>query len=202
MSRRAFLLAFVVLQAAMVGVWLWSLLPLGAPGGAADSAFISPTVQVWSRSGDGADMAARFRPYGDLLTGTLLLLASLAGLFVGRNDFMGGKAMRAVLYIGAALLFAAGGLWLIASQWSGAVMFPPGAVNTSWLYMATRAFMVHAFIGYGLLLVYVALIVGDVARADRPLGFHFVALNWAIIVVVWLGAYVGLYIAPGLVAGG
>ncbi len=185
----------------MLAVWLWSIIPL-AGGTDADQAFISEKVQVWSRSGEGADVAARFRPQGDLLTATLFLLGSLAAVFVARNDFRADKPARTLMFLGVALLAAAGAGWFIAKPWTGALMFPAGSVNTAWLYMATRAFLIQMFFGFFFLLVYGALVIGDMIAADRPRGFHLVVLNWLIVVATWVVAYLGLYLAPGLIRAG
>jgi hypothetical protein len=51
-----------------------------------------------------------------------------------------------------------------------------------------------------LMAIFTVLTIADVATADKPLGYHLVALNWLIVAIVWVGIYVALFWAPSLSA--
>lgn len=208
MSRIVTIVVFLALQTIVLVVFLAGLMPLT---GANAPPLISETLQVWS-GGARADVvdsfrtgptesAAPFRPDGGLMWASLSLIASLAAGMAGWMVFVRGRTWLSAGFLAAALALGAGAAFLIITHWGGSVLYPPGAVNTAWLYMATRAFLAQFFIGYILLVVAAALVLMEVVRPERQLGLPIVAANWAVVVITWLGAYVGLYVAPVLIAG-
>lgn len=208
MGRSIAILAFLALQGISVALYVASLSPLTGPDA---PPLISDTMQVWS-GGARADIvdsfrtgptesAAPFRPFGTLMWASLAMLASLAAVAAGLLAFRANRPWLAAGGFAAALAASAGAVALIVDHWGGSVLYPAGAFNAGWLYMATRAFLAHVFIGYALLVIATGLVLLGVSRPDRPLGLHVVAANWAVVVITWLGAYVGLYAAPVLMHG-
>lgn len=209
MRGKTALIGFLVLQVVMIGIWMMSLTPVMGAG----IPFISRDAHIWTgpiygieasnfRAGESALQAAPFRPLGLLLWSALLMAASGAVGWLASGAFQKARPWLAAGLGVVALGFAAGAAYFIVEQWAGDTMFPPGSVNEQVLYMATRAFMIQLFIGWALLAVYTVLAIAGLATADKPLGYHLVALNWLIIAVVWVIAYLGLYLAPSLLAGG
>ena len=200
MKRFTAVIVFLVFQVTMAGVWLWLFTPLW--GGGDESAFFSSTVQVWSRTGEATEAALRFRPWGDVWSATQLLAGSAAALAGGWLSFKAGRNGVAAGLVGLALIAGAAAAWLVARQWAGATLFPEGAVNTDWLRAVTRAWLVQFFAGFALLVAFMGLLIAEHSNRNRPLGFHLVALNWMIVVVVWVAAYLALYLAPSMGQGG
>jgi hypothetical protein len=209
MRGKTALIGFLVLQVVVIGVWAASLAPVVGAG----IPFISREAHIWTgaiygieasnfRGGGSALSAAPFEPLGYLLWSALLMAASGAAGWFASGAFHKARPWLAAGLGVAALGLSAGAAYFIVEQWAGDTMFPPGSVNEQVLYMATRAFMIQLFIGWALLAVYTVLTIAGLATADKPLGYHLVALNWLIVAAVWVIAYLGLYLAPSLLAGG
>ena len=209
MNRSILIGAFIAIQAVAALIYFTSLAPLSGPDAAP---FTSQTMQVWS-GGARADIvesfrraptesAAPFDPFGAMLWSAVLMAASALVAVAGSALFGRGRPWLAAGLFALVLAAGAGAAGLIITHWGGSVLYPAGSPNVAWLYMATRAFLMHLVIGYVLLIAVIALILFDVARPERPMGAHLVALNWVVVAVVWLGAYVGLYLAPALAHGG
>lgn len=185
----------------MAALWFWSLAPLMSATGD-DAGFYASTAQVWSRSGDAGDAAAPFQAMGDVFVATLLMAASGLMAVIAAIVFAKGKGVVASGLLALALGLAGAGAWLIARQWSGATLFPAGSVNTGWLYTITRAWLLQFYAAFALVAVFIGLTIAEMATRARPLGFHLVALNWLIVVAMWIGAYLVLYAAPSAGQGG
>ncbi len=207
MRGKTALIGFLVLEAAVIGIWVMSLGPILGAG----AQFISTDAHIFTGGVYGIETsnfrmrtstlsAAPFKAYGFLLWATLLMASSgIVGWFAS------GAFQKARPWLSAglsllALALAAGAAYFIVEQWSGDTLFQPGMVNDQVLYMATRAFMIQLLAGWVLLAVYTVLTIAGLATADKPLGYHLAALNWLIIAVVWVVAYLGLYVAPSLLA--
>ncbi len=207
MRGKAALIGFLVVEVVVIGIWVMSLGPLlgaGAP-------FISTEAHIFTggvygietsnfREQASALSAAPIKVYEHLLWATLLMAASgIVGWFASGAFQKARPWLSAGLSV-VALALAAAAAYFIVEQWSGDTLFQPGMVNDQVLYMATRAFMLQLLIGWVLLAFYTVLTIAGLATADKPLGYHLVALNWLIVAVVWVGAYLGLYVAPSLFA--
>jgi heme/copper-type cytochrome/quinol oxidase subunit 3 len=202
MTRTTAVIVFLVFQAAMAVLWFWSLAPLMSASGD-DSGFYSSTAQVWSRSGDAGDAAAPYRPMGDMFLGTMLIMLSgFAVAFAAVFAFRSGKGGLTAGLLALALGLAGAGAWMIARQWSGATLFPAGSVNTGWLYTITRVWLLQFYIAFAFMVAFIGLTIAELATRERPRGFHLVALNWLFVVVMWIGSYLVLYVAPSLGQGG
>jgi heme/copper-type cytochrome/quinol oxidase subunit 3 len=205
MRGKAALIGFLVLEAAIMIVWIGSLAPLAAGG---DVSLISANAQIWSgggystttagAGGGSAVMATPFDAFGHLLRATLLIAASGLAAWFGGGAFRANRSWLSAALLAAALGLAAGGAWLIITQWSGDTAFPAGSVNVAWLYMATRAFAIQLAAGWVVLALYAVLSIAGISNAGQPLGYHLAVLNWVVVSLVWLGLYFGLYVAPGL----
>ena len=104
--------------------------------------------------------------------------------------------------MGRKVALGAAGNWFIADQWlSGDTSFPQGFLHVYLLYGLSQAFNIQFFIGFIMLALSVVLLIAGVATKQKPLGFHVVALNWAVVAAVWVITYLALYLAPSLVAG-
>lgn len=209
MRGKAAFIGFLVLQAVVIGIWLTSLAPVMGAG----IPLISREAHVWSgaiygieasnfRSRETTLASAPFNPYGHLLWSALMMIASGAVGWFASGAFQKARPWLAAGLGVIALGLAAGGAYFIIEQWAGDTLFPPGSVNEQVLYMATRAFMIQLLIGWALMAAYTVLTIGGLATADKPLGYHLVALNWVVVAAVWLISYLGLYLAPTLFAGG
>jgi heme/copper-type cytochrome/quinol oxidase subunit 3 len=208
MRGKTALIGFLVLQVVVVGIWVMSLVPVLGSG----AAFISPEAHIWSggvyssevdnfRMRSSALSATPFKVYEYLLWSTLLMVASAAAGWFASGAFQKARPWLSAGLSVVALGLAAGAAYYIVEQWSGDTLFPPGSVNDQALYMATRAFMIQLFIGWVLLAIYTVLTIAGLATADKPLGYHLVALNWLIVAVVWTLTYLALYLAPTFFAG-
>ncbi len=207
MVRKAAFIGFLIIQVVAIALWVMAAVPFlnGAP-------LVSEGAQIWSggaysdlssnfRTGSKVVLAAPVQVWGTLLWATLLIgaggLAAAAALLAFR-------AKRTWIAVGLAVLglsLGAAGEWFIATQWSGDTSFPPGFLNVGLLYAFAQAFNLQLFIGFGLLALSTVLVIAGVATQEKPFGFHVVALNWAIVAVVWVVAYLALYVAPSLSAG-
>ncbi len=205
MNRTILIGAFITIQAVAALIYFMSLAPLAGPDAAP---FTSQTMQVWS-GGARADIVDSFRrgpaesatpfdPLGLMLWATLLLAGSAATAWLGRVQFGAGRVWVSAGLFAVTLAAGAGAAALIITHWGGSVLYAPGSPNVAWLYMATRAFLLHLLVGYVLLIIATGLVVFDVARPHRPMGVHLVAVNWVIVAAVWLGAYLVLYLGPAL----
>lgn len=205
MSRRAALIGFLLVQVIAVGLWASAIQPyLGeAPVNA---------QQIWSgrgfsnlstnfRSGSQVVLAAPFQPNGSLMWATLLLVAGGASAIAALFAFNKSRVWLAVGLAALGLALGAGGNWFIADQWlSGDTSFPQGFLNVYLLYALSQAFNIQFFIGFALTVISIVLLIAGVATKERPLGFHVVALNWAVVAAVWLVTYLALYLVPALAA--
>lgn len=209
MRGKTALIGFLVLQVVVIGIWLMSLAPVMGAG----IPFISSDAHIWTgaiygveasnfRARTSALQAAPFKPYGLLLWSTLLMAAAGIAGWLASGAFQKAKPWLAAGLGFVALGLAAGAAYFIVEQWAGDTLFPPGSVNDQVLYMATRAFLIQLFVGWVLMAVFTVLTIAGFATADKPLGYHLVALNWAIVAAVWVIAYLVLYLAPSLFAGG
>ena len=209
MRGKTALIGFLVLQAVMLFIWAGSLAPVMGTG----IPFISSEAHIWTgavygieasnfRGQESALSASPFKPFGYLLWSAILMAISGALGWFASGAFQRARSWFAAGLGVAALGLAAGAAYYIVEQWAGDTMFPPGSVNEQVLYMATRAFVIQLFTGWALLAVYTVLAIAGLATADKPLGYHLVALNWLIVATVWVIAYLGLYLAPSLFAGG
>ena len=207
MRGKTALIGFLVLQVVVLGVWLMSLGPVlagGAPLISTDAHIFTGGVYGINannfRAGASALSAAPFKVYDNLLWATLLMVASGAAGWFASGAFQKARPWLSAGLSLVALGLAIGAAYFIVEQWSGDTLFPPGSVNDQVLYMATRAFMIQLLFGWVLLAAYAVLTIAGFATADKPLGYHLVALNWLIIAVVWVGIYVALFWAPTLLA--
>lgn len=196
MKASPFFWGFLAVQAVAVALWAPVLASL-----LSQDDLISTTVQLWSRSGDAAEAARPFRASGGLLTASLFLLGSSAALVVGSNDFRAGLAGRSLIYLVIALLTGAAGIAFIASEWTRAVMYPPGSLDVTLLYMATRAWMIQVFLAYAILLVFGVLIGLGVTTPERPAGWGLAVLNWWICAGLWVGLHLFAYVLPQSLGG-
>jgi heme/copper-type cytochrome/quinol oxidase subunit 3 len=205
---KAPLIGFLLLQVVVIALWATSLLPLMSANA---PPFTSVDAQIWSggaeahmvnnfRQGTTTEAAAPFKVYGELLYATLLALGSIATIFVARMFFARGKGLIAAAALVATLALGAGAAWMIVDQWSASTMFPPGSVNTGWLYMTTRTALIGLGVAYVLVVAYLGLIIAEFVKADAPRGFNFVVLNWVIAVAVWTLLYASLFVIPSLSA--
>jgi hypothetical protein len=210
LTRRAGLIAFIGVQVLAVIFWVMALLPNIGPG--ADP-IIESAQQIWSggghsivdsdfRSGRNIVGVGRFHPVGDLakldpsplLVGTLLMLlagvAALVAIYLFRTRVLYASAVAI-----AALLAGLGGCVFIAMQWLGDTAFPPGFMNAYLLNALTRAFLLQVALGFVFLAVPAVLAIAGVVTRERPLGFHWAALNWLIVAAVWVVFYVAGHVA-------
>ena len=203
MRGKAALIGFLVLQAAMLIYWIGSLGPV-----VASAPVMSDAQQIWSGGvfsnttgsfrGDQGVSAAKFELTGPVLWGAaLIVLAGLAGWAAGGMFHRDRTWIAAGLTV-AALAMAAGGAYFVVLQWSGDTAFEPPAVNVILLYMATRTALIQLAVGWVLLAIYTVLSIGGLSTAGKPLGYHLVVVNWAIVAIVWAALYLGLYASPGL----
>lgn len=207
MIRKAAFIGFLIIQVVATALWVMAAMPFlnGAP-------LVSEGAQIWSggayselssnfRTGSSVVLAAPVQVWGTLLWATLLIgaggLGAVAALLMFRANQIWIAVGTAVLGLG----LGAGGEWFIATQWSGDTSFPPGFLNVGLLYAFAQAFNLQIFTGFGLLALSTVLVIAGVATKEKPLGFHVVALNWAIVAVVWVVAYLALYVAPSLSTG-
>lgn len=206
MRGKAALIGFLVLQAVMLVFWIGSLGPVlgSAP-------VVSDAQQIWSGGvfsnttgsfrGDQGVSAAKFEVAGPMLWGSLLVvLSGVAGWFAG-GAFHRDRTWFAAALAVVALGLAAGGAYYVVEQWSGDTAFEPPAVNVIVLYMTTRAALIQLAVGWVLLAIYTVLSIAGISNAGRPLGYHLVIVNWAIVAIVWAALYLGLYASPGLFGG-
>jgi heme/copper-type cytochrome/quinol oxidase subunit 3 len=204
MRGKAALIGFLVLQAVVVAVWLSALLPLTRPGSAP---FISSEVGVWSgavfsdittnfRARVSALTSTPFSPTGPLLWATILMVVSGAAAFFASRFFRRERIWIAAGLAAVALVLGAGAAYFIVEQFSGDTSFPSGSVNVVWLYMSTRSFLIQLILGFLFLAIGAVLAIAGIATAEKPLGFHVVALNWIVVSVVWLLVYLGLFVLP------
>ena len=206
MSRKVALVGFLLVQVIAVVLWVTAILPyLGEA--------VINAQQIWSgrgfsnissnfRSGSQVVLATPFQPNGPLMWATLFMLAAgaaaIAAIFVFRKSRIWFAVGLAVL----ALALGAAGNWFIADQWlSGDTSFPQGFLHVYLLYGLSQAFNIQFFVGFILLALSVVLLIAGVATKQKPLGFHVVALNWAVVAAVWVVTYLVLYLAPSLSAG-
>ena len=196
MKASPFLWGFLIVQAAVLGLWVPVLLSAFS-----SDELVSSTVQIWSRSGEAQEAARPFRPSGGLLTATLFSLGSCAALFVGRNDFRAGMPARSLVYLAIALVTGAAGIAFIAAEWTNAVMFPVGSLNVAILYMATRTWMMQVFLAYLILLIYAALVALGLATRERSFGWELAVTNWWICAGVWVALYAFAYLIPPMLTG-
>jgi hypothetical protein len=210
LTRKAGLVAFVGVQVLALVFWLMALLPNIGPG--ADP-IIESAQQIWSggghsivdsdfRSGRNIVGVGRFHPVGDLakldpsplLVGTLLMLlagvAALVAIYLFRTRVLYASGVAI-----AALLAGLGGCVFIAMQWLGDTAFPPGFMNAYLLNALTRAFLLLVALGFVFLAVPAVLAIAGVVTRERPLGFHWAALNWLIVAAVWVVFYVAGHVA-------
>jgi heme/copper-type cytochrome/quinol oxidase subunit 3 len=204
MRGKAALIGFLVLQAVAVAIWLSALLPLTRSGSAP---FISPDVSVWSgavfsdittnfRMRSSALTSTPFTPTGPLLWAAILMAISGVAAFFASRFFRRERIWIAAGLAGLALILGAGAAYFIVEQFSGDTSFQPGSVNAVWLYMSTRSFLIQLVIGFLFLAIGAVLAIAGVATAEKPLGFHYVALNWIVVSAVWVLMYLGLFVLP------
>lgn len=206
MSRKAALIGFLIVQAIAVILWVMASQPFWGEG-------VSGASQIWSgrgysdlstnfRSGSSVVLAQPFQPQGFLMWATLLMAGAGAAAIASLHFFKSGPTWLAIGLAALALALGAGGNAMIAAQWvSGDTSFPPGFLNVYLLYALNQAFNIQFFIGFGLLALCVVLVIAGIATKERSLGFHVVALNWAVVAAVWVVSYLALYLAPALAAG-
>ncbi len=204
MRGKAAFIGFLAIQAIVVVIYVTALMPLAGPSGVP---FIAQDVQIWSgavfsdlstnfRSRSTAVTAATFNAFGGLLWSALLMTASAVAAYVASFTFRGGRVWLAAGLAGAALALGAGAAFFIVEQWSGDTSFPPASVNSVWLYMITRSFLIQLVIGFALIAAATVLAIAGFATAKNPLGFGWIAFNWIIAAAVWVAVYVGLYVLP------
>lgn len=204
MRGKAALIGFLVLQAVVVAVWLSALLPLAQSGTAP---FISQDMSTWSgavfsdiafnfRTRSSAVASAPFEPHGPLMWAALLMLISGFAAFFASRFFRRERIWIAAGLAGLALVLGAGAAFFIVEQWSGDTTFQPGSVNTVWAYMSTRSFLIQLVLGFLFLATGAVLAIAGFATADKPMGFHLVALNWMIVSIIWVLIYVGMFVLP------
>ena len=209
MTRKTGLIAFLGIQAITFVIWLMALLPLMREGSAP---FISTVQETFTgrifsslsfnfRSGETSVISSNFDPMGPLLWATLLMLAAGAAVAAGYMMFRRNQTWISVGLVVAGLLLGLGGAWFIVEQWSGDTTFPVGSVGPLWLYAMARAFLLQLFIGFALLALSTVAVIAGFATAEKPYGFHVVALNWLVVAAVWAVSYLALYVAPVVFAG-
>jgi heme/copper-type cytochrome/quinol oxidase subunit 3 len=205
MRGKAAFIGFLVVQAAVIAIWITSLAPLASGG----SPFISNDMSVWSgamfsdittnfRTRSSAVTSTPFSATGPLLWSCLLILASGAAAFLASRFFHRERVWLAAGLAGLALALGAGGAFFIVQQFAGDTGFSPGSVAPVWLYMITRAFLIQFVVGFFFLAIGAVLAIAGVATPAKPLGFHLVALNWMIVSIVWIAIYLGLFVLPSL----
>lgn len=206
MRGKAALIGFLVLQAAMLIFWIGSLAPVVDSG-----PMVSSAQQIWSGGafstttgsfrGDVGVSATKFEVFGPMLwAAALIVLAGIAGWIAGGAFHRDQSWLAAGLAV-VALGLSAAGAYFVIGQWSGDTAFEPPAVNVLVLYMVTRAALIQLAIGWVLLAVYAVLSIAGLATAGKPMGYHLVVVNWAIIAIVWAALYLGVYLSPGLFGG-
>jgi heme/copper-type cytochrome/quinol oxidase subunit 3 len=204
MRGKTAFIGFLILELAMLALWIGSLAPvLGA-----DTPLLSDAQQIWSGGafsnttgsfrGDQGVLAAKFEPTGNMLWATLLIAASGVVAWFAGGAFRRDRSWLSAALSMVALGLAAGGAYYAITQWSGDTAFEPPAINVMVLYMATRAAVIQLFVGWILLAIFSVLAIAGIANAGKPLGYHLVVLNWTIVAVVWVAVFVGLYALPGL----
>lgn len=206
MSRKAAIVGFLLLQVIAVALVVMAIQPyLGQ----------DPITgqQIWSgrgfsnissnfRSGSQVVLAAPFQWNGPLLWATLLMVAAGAAAIISMFVFNRGRTWVAVGVAVMALVLGAAGNWFIADQWlSGDTGFPEGFQNVYMLYELNQKYNIQFFVGFILLALSIVAIIAGIASKSRPLGFHVVALNWAVVAIFWIVTYIALYLAPALSAG-
>ncbi|HVY88635.1 MAG TPA: hypothetical protein VG942_07190 [Hyphomonadaceae bacterium] len=206
MRGKTAFIGFLVIEIIIVALWVASLSPVlgsGAP-------FISPDAHVFSgalwasEASDfrlGVSGALSYRPFRYdeyLLWAALLIGASgVSAWFAGwafRKNWSWVAVGLGILTLGLAI----GGGYYIVEQFGGDTMYPPGSVNEQVLYMATRAFLMQAFIGWVLIAGYTVLTIAGFATAGKPLGYHLAIVNWLITAGTWLVMFIGLFLVPSL----
>jgi heme/copper-type cytochrome/quinol oxidase subunit 3 len=150
------------------------------------------------RARSSALTSTPFSPTGPLLWSCLLIAASGAAAYLASRFFRRERVWLAAGLAALALALGAGAAWFIVEQFSGDTSFSPGSVAPTWLYMITRAFLIQLILGFALLALGAVLAIAGVSTPARPFGFHFVALNWMIVSVVWVAVYLGLFVLPSL----
>jgi heme/copper-type cytochrome/quinol oxidase subunit 3 len=205
MRGKAALIGFLVVQAAVIAIWITHLAPLATGG----TPFTSDSIQVWSgaifsdvttnfRARSSALTSTPFSPTGPLLWSCLLIAASGVSAYLASRFFHRERVWLAAGLAGLALVLGAGAAFFIVEQFAGDTSFSPGAVAPVWLYMITRAFLIQLIIGFAFLAIGTVLAIAGVSTPARPLGFHLVALNWLIVSGVWIAVYLGLFVLPSL----
>lgn len=206
MRGKTALIGFLVLQAAMLIFWIGSLGPVLGSG-----PIVSDAQQIWSGGvfsnttgsfrGDRGVSAVKFELIGPMLWGSaLIVLAGIVGWLAG-GEFHKNRSWIAAGVAFVALGLAAGGAYIVAGQWSGDTAFEPPAVDVNVLYMATRTALIQLAVGWVLFAIYTVLAIAGISNAGKPLGYHLVVVNWAIVAIVWAALYLGLYVPPGLFGG-
>jgi hypothetical protein len=206
MRGKAALIGFLVLQAAILIYWIGSLGPVVGSG-----AMVSDAQQIWSGGvfsnttgsfrGQQGVAATKFEAAGPMLWGSaLIVMGGLVGWLAG-GEFHRNRSWIAAGLAVVALGLAAGGAFFVVQQWAGDTAFEPPAVNVIVLYMATRTALVQLAAGWVLFAVYTVLSIAGLSTAGRPLGYHLVVVNWAVVAIVWAALYLGLYAMPGLFGG-
>ena len=206
MRGKTALLGFLVLQAAMLIFWIGSLGPV-----VGSVPMVLDAQQIWSGGvfsnttgsfrGDQGVSAAKFELAGSMLWGAaMIVVAGLVG-WLGGGEFHKNRTWIAAGLMLVALSLAAGGAYFVVGQWSGDTAFEPPAVNVIVLYMATRTALIQLAVGWVLLALYTVLSIAGISTAGKPLGYHLVVVNWAIVAIVWAALYLGLYASPGLFGG-
>ena len=206
MSRKAALIGFLLVQVIAIVLWVMAIQPFFGEGPIAGQ-------QIWCgrgfsnissnfRSGSQVVLATPFQANGALMWATLLMVAAAASAIAAIFAFRKSRLWLAVGLAAFGLGLGAAGNWFIADQWlSGDTSFPEGFLNVYLLYAISQAFNIQFFIGFALLVVSIVLLIAGVASKQRPLGFHVVALNWAVVAATWVLTYLALYLAPSLAAG-
>jgi len=206
MSRKAALIGFLLVQVIAVVLWVMAIQPYLGEGPITGQ-------QIWSgrgfsnissnfRSGSQVVLATPFQANGVLMYATLLMVAAGASAIGAIYAFRKSRLWLAVGLAALGLALGAAGNWFIADQWlSGDTGFPEGFLNVYLLYAISQAFNIQFFIGFILLVISIVLLIAGVASRQRPLGFHVVALNWAVVAATWVVTYLALYLAPSLAAG-
>src|SRR5262245_56942977 len=196
MKGKAALIGFLVLQAAMLIYWIGSLAPvLGA------APLVSDAQQIWSGGvfstmtssfrGNAGLSSEKFDLAGPMLWGSaLIVLAGIAGWLAG-GEFHKNRTWISTGLAVVALGLATGGAFFVVEQWSGDTAFNPPAIDVNVLYMATRTALVQLAIGWVLFAIYTVLAIAGISNAGKPLGFHLVVVNWAIVAIVWAALFLG-----------
>ena len=190
----------------MLIFWIGSLAPV-----VSSVQMVSDAQQIWSGGvfstttgsfrGDLGVSASKFDITGPMLWGALLIvLAGFAGWVAG-DAFHKDRSWLAAGLTAVALGLAAAGAYFVVQQWAGDTAFEPPAVNVIVLYMVTRTALIQLAVGWVLLAVYTVLSIAGISNAGKPLGYHLVVVNWAIVAIVWAALYLGLYASPGLFGG-